>query len=229
MIAMVKKFDLHVHSIYSHDSATPVEKLADKLHSAGFSGFALTDHGTMDGVERTKAYIRHKKLPLQFVPGCEFKITQGEIIGLFLEEMIHTHDAGELVDSIHSQGGLAILPHPFDSIRKNACNPSALPKDVLLRLDAIEVFNARCGTSGPNKKALEFCKKNHFAKTGGSDAHFLFEAGAGYTIVPKNMMLEKALQKKKTSADGSLSPIFVHGPTTLVKYAKKWGLIKPQF
>ena len=99
----------------------------------------------------------------------------------------------------------------------------------------IEVFNARCGTSGPNKKALEFAKARQpghssaFAQTGGSDAHFLFEAGAGYTVVSKNMSLEKALRKKKTSAGGSLSPIFVHGPTALVKYAKKWGLIRPPF
>lgn len=226
---MTKKFDLHVHSIYSRDSATPVEKLVDKLHSADFSGFALTDHGTMDGVKKTKAYIRQKKLPLEFIPGCEFKITEGEIIGLFLEEMIHTSDAGELIDSIHSQGGLAVLPHPFDSIRRSACPPSRLPKETLRRLDGIEVFNARCGTSGPNKKASQFAQAHHFSKTGGSDAHFLFEAGAGYTITPKNMTLEKALRKKKTSAGGSLSPIFVHGPTTLVKYAKKWGLIRPPF
>ena len=234
-MTMTKKFDLHVHSIYSKDSATAVEKLVDKFNSAGFSGFALTDHGTMDGIERVKSYIRRKKLPLEFIPGCEFRVVEGEIIGLFIEEMIHTHDAGELVDSIHEQGGLAVLPHPFDSIRRSACPPSRLHKDVLRRLDGLEVFNARCGTSGPNKKALEFAKARQpghssaFAQTGGSDAHFLFEAGAGYTVVSKNMSLEKALRKKKTSAGGSLSPIFVHGPTALVKYAKKWGLIRPPF
>lgn len=225
----MRKFDLHVHSIYSRDSATPIEKLADKFYLAGFAGFALTDHETMDGVKKTKAYILQKKLPLEFIPGCEFKVAEGEIIGLFVEEMIHTHDAGELVDRIHSQGGLAVLPHPFDSIRKSACPPSRLPKSVLGRLDAIEVFNARCGTAGPNEKALEFCKKNHFAKTGGSDAHFLFEAGSGYTLVPKKTSIEKALCAKSTSAAGNLSPIFVHGPTTLVKHAKRWGLIKRPF
>lgn len=228
----MRKFDLHVHSVYSKDSATPVEKLADKFYSAGFSGFALTDHGTMDGVKRTKDHIREKKLPLEFVPGCEFKVVEGEITGLFVEEMIHAHDAGELIDSIHSQGGLAVLPHPFDSIRKSACPPSRLAKDVVKRLDCIEVFNARCGTSGPNEKALAFAKARRpgsqsiFAQTGGSDAHFLFEAGAGYTIAPGGMELQAALLGKKTSAGGNLSPIFVHGPTTLVKWAKKIGWIK---
>lgn len=233
-VAAMKKFDLHVHSVYSRDSATPVEKLAEKFHSAGFAGFALTDHGNMDGIGRAKAYIKRKKLPLEVIPGCEFRVAEGEIIGLFIEEMAHAKDAGELIDSIHSQGGLAILPHPFDSIRKSACPPSRLPHDVVNRLDGIETFNARCGMAGPNEKALEFAKArqpNHsvFAQTGGSDAHFLFEAGAGWTLVPKKMSIEKALRSKSTSAGGNLSPLFVHGPTTLVKYAKKWGLLRPPF
>ncbi len=228
-MSATQKFDLHVHSIYSKDSATPVERLADKFASAKFAGFALTDHGTMDGVKRAAAYIRSRRLPLEFISGCEFHPHEGEIIGLFIDEMIHAPDAGELVDQIHSQGGLAILPHPFDSIRKSACPPSNLPKDVLRRLDGIEAFNARCGTKGPNEKALAFAKSNHFAQTGGSDSHFLFEAGAGYTVAPKRTPIKKALLNKSTSAAGSLSPIFVHGPTTLVKYAKKWGLIKRPF
>ncbi len=222
----MKKYDLHVHSLYSPDSATPVEKLIDRYAALGFAGFALTDHKNMDGAKRAKAYIREKKLPLEFVPGCEFRVPAGEIIGLFIDEAPQAKDAGELVDSIHAMGGLAILPHPFDSLRKSACNPSSLPADVVRRLDGMETFNARCHARVPNDKADGFAASHSLAKTGGSDAHFLFEAGAAYTLAPEGIDLEAALRKKKTTAAGSLSPIFVHGPTTLVKLAKRWGLIK---
>ena len=222
----MRKYDLHVHSIHSPDSATPVEKLVDRYASLGFAGFALTDHKNMDGAKRARAYIRQKRLPLEFVAGCEFRVGEGEIIGLFIDEAPQAKDAGELVDDIHSMGGLAIVPHPFDKLRKSACDPTRLPSEVVSRLDGIELFNARCHSAVPNEKSAAFAKVHSLAQTGGSDAHFLFEAGAAYTLVPGGMELEAALRKRKTSSAGSLSPIFVHGPTTLVKMAKRWGWIK---
>ncbi len=73
------KFDLHVHSIYSPDSITSVEKLCERYVQLGFAGFALTDHRTFAGVMRAQAYAREKKLPVEVVGGCEFLSDRGEV------------------------------------------------------------------------------------------------------------------------------------------------------
>ncbi|MCL6089297.1 MAG: PHP domain-containing protein [Candidatus Marsarchaeota archaeon] len=224
-MALTRKFDLHCHSIFSPDSITPVEKLVERYASLGFAGFALTDHGNMNGAAKAKAHISKKKLALEFIPACEFVTERGDLIGLYLEEMISSREPLELIDSIHSQGGLAILPHPFDSLRgRSAMNPDKLGKDGWKRLDGMEVLNARAA-KGANEKALSFAASHSLARAGGSDAHFLFEAGKAYTQVPEGMELDRAIRKKATSAGGSTSPIFVHGPTKAITFGKKLGLL----
>jgi predicted metal-dependent phosphoesterase TrpH len=222
---MARQFDLHVHSVFSADSITPVEKLVERYASLGFAGFALTDHDRIDGWKKAKAHIRKKKLALEFIPACEFITTHGDLIGLYLTDMPDSRDPLELIDSIHSMGGLAILPHPFDFIRgRSAMNPAKLGKDGWRKLDGIEVLNARA-TKGANEKALDFASAHPLARTGGSDAHFLFEGGKAYTQVAGGMDLDRAIRLKKTSAAGWRSPIFVHGPTTALKWGKKLGLL----
>ncbi len=220
-----RKFDLHCHSLFSADSITPVEKLVERYASLGFAGFALTDHGCIGGWKKAKAHISKKKLELEFIPACEFITERGDLIGLYLSDMPHSRDPLELIDSIHSQGGLAILPHPFDVLRgRSAMNPDKLGKEGWKKLDGMEVLNARA-TKGANEKALSFASSHSLARTGGSDAHFLFEGGKAYTQVAGGMNLAKAIRLKKTSAAGWRSPIFVHGPTTAIKWGKKLGLL----
>ena len=222
---MMKKYDLHCHSLHSSDSLTPVEKLAERYAKLGFSGFALTDHHCTQGWKKAKEYIRHKKLELEFIQACEFKTVHGDLIGLYLTDMIDSHDPLELIDSIHAQGGLAVLPHPFDFIRgRSAMNPAKLGVGGWKKLDGMEVLNARA-SRGANERALSFSNSHSLAAIGGSDAHFLFEAGQAYTAAPAGTELQKAIQKQKTWAGGSRSPFYVHGPTTLINLAKKAGLL----
>lgn len=221
---MTKKFDLHSHSIFSADSITPVEKLIDKYVQLGFSGFALTDHGSINGWKKAVDYIKQKKLSLEFIPACEFITSKGDVIGIYISDMISSRDPLEIIDSIHSQGGMAILPHPFDGVRGSACHPDKLGAEGVRKLDAIEVINARA-SRGANEKAAVFAASHSLAATGGSDTHFLFETGKAFTQVSDGITLASAIRKKSTSACGERSPVFVHGPTTLVKLGKKAGLL----
>ncbi|MDE1798398.1 MAG: PHP domain-containing protein, partial [Candidatus Micrarchaeota archaeon] len=137
------RFDLHVHSVHSKDSITPVEKLCDAYAKLGFAGFALTDHGSFAGVARAQAHAREKKLPIEVVGGCEFLSDMGEVIGLHLNEAIAArasmppsgvgpvYEFAPLCDAIHDQGGTAVLPHPFDAVRRHACRPDLLAPDQL--------------------------------------------------------------------------------------------------
>jgi predicted metal-dependent phosphoesterase TrpH len=220
------KFDLHVHSAYSPDCATPVEKLADRYSQLGFAGFALTDHDSMGGIAPLRAYAKEKKLLLEIIGGCEFLSEKGEVIGLFIEEFVKTKNFGELCDSIHDQGGLVVLPHPFDSVRRKIVRPDLLSKDELRLVDGIEAFNSRCVFASDNKKAQEFAKASGLFQTAGSDCHFLFESGNAALEIDDGKNIAIALKKKEAKASGKLSPFFVHGPTTLVKYAKKFGILQ---
>jgi len=54
------------------------------------------------------------------VVGEEISCDEGDIIGLFLTERIKRGPVLEVMDGIRAQGGLVMVPHPFDSMRKEA-------------------------------------------------------------------------------------------------------------
>ncbi len=61
-------YDLHIHSTMSDGESTP-EELVDVALQRGLSAIALTDHDTIEGVERGLQYARKKGL--HFIPGIE--------------------------------------------------------------------------------------------------------------------------------------------------------------
>jgi hypothetical protein len=78
--------DLHTHSTASDGSCTP-ERLIELALEVGLSALALTDHDTLDGIER--AQTRAANTGLRLVPGVEIEIERevGEfhLLGLLLE------------------------------------------------------------------------------------------------------------------------------------------------
>lgn len=223
---MQKKFDLHVHSHFSPDSLNRPADLVKKYSSLGFGGFAITDHGKMGAHLEARQYAKEKNIEIEIIGGCEFLTDKGELLGLFIEEMPSSHDFGQVCDFIHDQGGFAILPHPFDFSRRHACNPKNLGESLLKLIDGLETFNAHCLTPAPNRQAGEFAQALNLVCTGGSDAHFIFECGSGYTQIAGDIGIDLALRKNKTLPGGKLLPFFVHGPPRFVKLAKKFGIIK---
>jgi len=218
-----------MHSSYSLDAIASPASIAEKCYNEGLAGFAITDHGSMKGYEKAKAYVKEAKLPIQVIGGCEFLSNAGEVIGLFIESMPPAHtiaDFGSLCDAIHDEGGFAILPHPFDSFRKHVCRPDKLPSDLLRLIDGIETFNARSRKVEDNLKAQEWAHGKNLCLTGGSDAHFTFECASAYTCVEGDMPLDIALRRKKTSPAGGRTPFYSQGLPTIAKFLKKHGIIK---
>ena len=166
-------FDLHVHTKYSRCSLNDPSKLVKRCLKVGLTGVVITDHNTMKGYEQ----VRKEAGELQVIPGCEFTTERGEVLGLFIQEMIKFDGVEELVDRIHQQGGLASVPHPFDGMRHSAWPISA---DESKLVDAVEVWNGRCLSKAYNLTAREFADDNGLAYTAGSDAHFLNEVGKCY-------------------------------------------------
>lgn len=223
------KIDFHTHSHFSFDAWSPVPELLKSAVKKGMGGIALTDHGTAAGWKAAQSHISEKKLPLIFIPSCEFGTEFGELIGFCLTDQIKTKNFAELCDEIHSQGGFAVIPHPFDSLRGSACNPLKLPKGLLRLVDGIETFNARCTLPSSNKKAAEFAAANKITlTTAGSDAHFPFEIGTAWGEIPDGMEPAIALRKSLVAPMGRHSFPGVHGATTMLKLARKAGMLRPK-
>jgi predicted metal-dependent phosphoesterase TrpH len=96
--------------------------------------------------------------------------SQGEVIGLFLQEKIPRGlTLQETIAEIRRQGGLVYVPHPFD--RLHAVPDYEHLLDVLDDVDALEVFNPRVAISAFNEEAARFAAKYRIIAGAGSDAH----------------------------------------------------------
>ena len=197
------KYDLHMHSRYSPDGTLGAADIARIARKRGLDGIAITDHDTIRG---GMDLVKLKPEGLDVICGCEVATDRGDVIGLFLTEEIKSRDHAAVIEEIHAQGGVAIVPHPFDSLRGSAfwLNDS----DARL-IDAVEVVNARCVFRRSNAAADRYADRYTLAKTGGSDAHFGAEIGNAGTLVPEGVDLCEAIMKKRTIAFGrTSSPLF---------------------
>ncbi len=161
-----------MHSKYSVSCGILEPKEIIKLAmKKGLNGIAITDHDTIKGGLESKKYETGS---VNVIVGCELNTAQGEIIGLFLTEEIKSKEINEAIDEIHSQGGLVIVPHPFDRSRKSSLRDIS---NFARKIDAIEGFNARCIFERYNKEAVEFARQRDIPITAGSDAHYAEEIG----------------------------------------------------
>ena len=83
----MSSIDLHVHSSASDGSLTP-EEVVELAKESGIKEFALTDHDTVDGVERAIAHATRIG-NISVIPGTELSCYYGEreihIVGLFVD------------------------------------------------------------------------------------------------------------------------------------------------
>lgn len=84
--------DLHVHSSASDGSLTP-EEVVELAKHAGLTSFALTDHDTVEGVERALDHAKKIK-DIEVIPGtelsCYYNNREIHIVGLFINHKDET-------------------------------------------------------------------------------------------------------------------------------------------
>jgi predicted metal-dependent phosphoesterase TrpH len=218
------KADLHNHSMYSPDGLSKPASLVRAAKERGIDCLALTDHNAVVGWKSVQAEA--KKQGLLFIPGEEIKVLEngksaGEILGFFLNEPIEPGPAGDILDAIRQQGGLASIAHPFDSFR----HPFVRLDEFRRKVDAIETFNAGCFFSGPNQKAAVYAKAHSLSQTAGSDSHHPSQTGRAFIEIPGDDLesLRHAIQKGKTCPQGTRSPFYAHAFISL----RKMGILKP--
>lgn len=176
------KIDLHAHTWHSHDSPVSPERLVRAARRRGLDGTAITNHGRLAGYDAAqKAGGRE----FHVIPGEEVYSTAGEIIGLFLHEEIPNGQSPEATcAAIRAQGGIVVIPHPYDRYRKGAIGEAALDRLVAAGLvDAIEVFNGRMVVPMDNWAAKKYAAAHHLPMTVGSDGHGTWEYGGSYISI----------------------------------------------
>jgi glycosyltransferase involved in cell wall biosynthesis len=161
--------DLHMHTDHSPDCATPVEVLLRTAKARGLGAIAVTDHNEISGA--FEAAGKAERFGVKVIVGEEVKTaTQGEVIGLFLEEKIpRGMTLAETVAEIKRQGGLVYVPHPFDRMHSVPDYEHLLT--VLDDVDAIEVYNPRVAIGSFNEEAERFAAKYRVVAGAGSDSH----------------------------------------------------------
>ncbi len=210
------RLDLHIHTHHSPDS---LMKPADIIQAAlrrGLDGIAITDHNTLAGAQEVGAVA-----PLPVILGEEIKTTEGEIVGLFLNQPIPPRlSPEETIAAIREQGGLVYIPHPFDRYRHEAMGRRTLGR-IIGQIDAIEVFNSRILVAQDNALAREAAEAHGLAMGAGSDAHTPSEIGRAYVEIDGFHDAASFLAAlRRGRAVGELSTPFVHALTTLVKLCR---------
>jgi predicted metal-dependent phosphoesterase TrpH len=173
------KADLHIHTEYSMDCQTPLEKIIERCQELGINCIVIADHGTTEGAMKMLEIA-----PFKVIVAEEIMTTDGEIMGMFLKETIRSEKDARLtpreaVARIREQGGLVNIPHPFETIRGSALKEKAL-NEIVKDIDLVEVLNSRSLFPKNSNKARDFAMKHGLPGSAGSDAHDAKQIGKAY-------------------------------------------------
>jgi len=195
------KMDSHIHSEYSSDSHAKIDDILNIARKKNIDIIAISDHNTVDGT--SEVVKKTKNTDILAIPSIEISSTQGHIIGFGCEEMIPRDlTPQDTIDRIHDLGGLAIIPHPYCFYRHGLLCKSDYKN---LKIDAIEIKNARFIVGYCNNKAKKLSKKENIPALGASDAHYYKFVGDCYSLIDCEKDIDsvlKAIRKNKTEAHG---------------------------
>lgn len=165
------KIDLHVHTTGSKDAFVEPEELPSILRERGLDGVAVTNHDAFTVVAASEVIV---------IPGIEVSTRQGHIIGLGVSGPIERgRSADETISMIHRDGGIAVVPHPFDPV-----SPCVNPSRLRSRPEAIEVINSDALFFRLNTVlARRVAERLGLPMVAGSDSHIPETVGDAYTLV----------------------------------------------
>lgn len=191
------RFELHCHSDHSRGVKIPwegiskPEELVKTAKLLKLDGIAITDHDTVSALRKAK--IEARKQGILLIPGIEVSTLGGHVLALGVEEKIKRNlSLQETIDLVHSNGGIAIAPHPFDIKREGIGRLARF-------CDAFEIFNSLNIDRFANGKAKRFAKRTGAPVTVGSDAHSSFMLGASVNVMNADSVdsVLKCIMKKK--------------------------------
>ncbi len=224
---MKLRADLHSHSHYSRDSVISPRSLIDGCVRKGVSCVAVTDHNEIEGAfVIQKLALRQGQGGLKVIVGEEVKTAEGELIGLFLKELVPKGMTPEdTIRCIHDQDGLAVVPHPYDIFRRSVIKPEALER-IKGQVDAIEGFNCRNILARHDERARALARDVAKPTTLGTDAHSPWELGSACLEMDDFKTPQEFLQALGAGRGvvGRRSSLAVHWISTYAKVRWRLGL-----
>ena len=209
------KADLHIHTCYSPDCRTPLEKIIDQCLNKGINCIAVADHNTIEGALKLK-----EMAPFTIIVAEEIMTSSGELMGMFLtREIPRGLSAAETILRIKSQGGLVNIPHPFGRWPMYD-SKKLLSPEIISQVDLIEAFNSRAPFSFSSSKARQLAKKYSLPISAGSDAHTLGEIGKAYVEMPEFSNAPDFLLSL------SRGRIIGHKSSPLIHFASTWARLR---
>jgi predicted metal-dependent phosphoesterase TrpH len=211
------RIDGHIHTCYSPDSMLRLERLVRLAARRRIDAVIVTDHNTINGALE----LQRIAPPFQIIIGEEITTRQGELIGLFLQERVPAGlDPLGTIALIHKQGGLVVLPHPCDRLRRKVLQRNCW-EEVLPMVDLVEGFNGRTLFHADDKAACELAMRFQKPLYAGSDCHTAWEFGRCGLELPSfdspEGFLKSVAQARFFGKHASLWP---HVATKLVKKFK---------
>lgn len=177
------RMDLHCHTEASHDCASPLDAVLLRCRQQNIAVQAVTDHNEIRGAVELRRSATAPGDP-QVIVGEEVTSSEGEIIGLFLEERIPAGlSPEEVVERIRDQGGLVLLPHGFDPYKAHRLSPAARER-IAEEIDIVEVFNARVSHPRRNGQASDWAVERDLPASSGTDAHLVSALGTAWVETP---------------------------------------------
>jgi hypothetical protein len=211
----VLSVELHCHSSLSYDGRDPVDLILEQAAAVGLDAVAVTDHDEIDA--SLSAVDLAPEYGLVGIPGMEVTSAAGHVLGLGIREAVPPGlPFGETVERIREQGGLAVVPHPFQRSRHGVA--AHVSRTELADVDAIEVYNSRLLTGLANRWAEQFAERNGLPMTAGSDAHISEMVGQAVTKV----------DAEERTADAILRAV-KRGRTTVLGKRTPWRISLRQF
>lgn len=223
------RLDLHCHSEASSDCITPLSSFPARCRAKGIRVQAITDHNEIWGAQQLRQMVREEGVDdLSIIVGEEVSTREGEIVGLFLSEKIPAGlSPEETVAAIKAQGGLVLLPHGFDPLKRHRLTPEARAR-IAEQIDIVEVFNARVSRRKWNLAASAWAAAKNLPESSGTDAHTLRDVGSawvetGHRPITGPADLLAALEDERAQIGGA----WVH-PALALAY-KGWTFAKHRY
>lgn len=212
--------ELHSHTLWSKDCVVDFDAIIRLCERRKIDRIAITDHNTAQG-----ALAMQKIAPELVIVGEEIMTDRGEILGYFMQESIPAGlTPDETIKRLREQGAVISVSHPFDRLRKGAWHEADLLR-IIDKVDAIEIFNARCMYADDNVKALQFAEKHQLTGTVGSDAHSRIEYGRALAqMQPFEGAADFLMALRAAQHLNRYSSWFVHLNSKTAKWSKKLGL-----
>jgi predicted metal-dependent phosphoesterase TrpH len=211
--------ELHSHTAYSHDCLVTPERFVAACRRKGIDRAAITDHNAIAG-----ALAARQIAPDLIIVGEEIRTDCGEIIAYFLRELVPPGlPVLEAIARVREQGGVVGVSHPCDRYRREAMGAERL-LPIVDRVDALEVFNARCVQPADNDCARAIAQEHGKLMFAGSDAHTTFELGRAAVRMPPFDSPETFLRSlAHAEICARLSSPLVHFASTYAKLVKRFA------